>query len=328
MWWSEHRVFVTGCTGFLGSWLTRALVERGASVVGLIRDSNPRSLLILEETIHHMTVVHGAVEDFDLLERVLNEYEIDTVFHLAAQTIVGLANRHPRATFETTIRVNRNLMEACRHIRCVERVIVASSDKAYGGQIQLPYDESTPLQGQHPYDVSKSCGDLLAQAYFQTYRLPVCITRSANFYGGGDLNFSRIVPGTIKAVLQDESPLIRSDGQYVRDYLYIVDAVEAYLSLAEQMLDKDLTGQAFNISAECHLSVLALVTRILQLMEKSHLQPTILNQTDGEIREQCLSGRKAREHLGWQSRYTLDEGLQHTIAWYRTYLQTAKLAPA
>ena len=311
--WQYRRVFITGCTGLLGSWLTKTLVERGAEVTGLIRDLVPKSNLNWSGFNERINIVRGELEDYFKLERAINEYEIDTVFHLGAQTIVSIANRNPLSTFESNIKGTWNLLEACRRTSTISRVVVASSDKAYGEHENLPYDETFPLVGSHPYDVSKSCTDLIAAAYYKTYNLPVCITRCGNFYGGGDLNFNRIVPGTIRTVLKNERPTIRSDGTFIRDYIFILDAVEAYLFLAEKMDDKSIHGEAFNFSNEIQLTVLEITQKILKLMNREDLQPKILNEAKGEIKHQYLSSRKAREILGWKPKYSLEEGLKATI---------------
>ncbi len=316
--WDNKNVFLTGCTGFLGSYMAKELVNLGANVTGLVRDNVPKSNLYKGEEYKKINNVTGAIEDEPLLERILGEYEIDTVFHIAAQAIVGIANRNPLATFETNIRGTYNLLEAARRSPLVERIVVASSDKAYGDQTQLPYHEDMPLKGSHPYDVSKSCTDLIAQAYHKTYGLPVCITRCGNLYGGGDLNFNRIIPQTIKSVLRGERPVIRSDGKFIRDYFYVEDAVKAYLLLAEKMIDLKLEGQAFNFSNEIQLTVLELVNKILALM-KTDRTPIILNQGSNEIVHQYLSAKKARDILGWKPSFTVDEGLTKTIEWYRIF---------
>lgn len=291
-----------------------------ANVVGLVRDDVPHSRLLQERIINRINVVWGEVEDYPLLERALNEYEIDTVFHLAAQTIVGIGNRNPISTVETNIKGTWNLLESCRRSSTVQQIVIASSDKAYGNQETLPYDERMPLQGSHPYDVSKSCADLIASAYFQTYGLPVSITRFGNFYGGGDLNFNRIVPQTIRSVIRNEPPVIRSDGTYVRDYIYIEDAVRAYVLLAEKMAqDPSLHGEAFNFSCEAPITVLELVEKILSSMGCTHLEPRILNEALHEIPRQYLSAQKARKRLGWEPLFTLEEGLRRTIKWYQEF---------
>lgn len=255
----------------------KELIEQGANVTGLVRDHVPQSNLYQGEHVKKMNIVQGALEDLPVIERALGEYEIDTVFHLAAQAIVGVANRNPVSTFEANILGTWNVLEACRKHPLIKRVIVASSDKAYGDQENLPYDEDMPLQGKHPYDVSKSCADLISHTYFHTYGLPVCITRCGNLYGGGDLNFNRIIPQTIQLVLNGEAPEIRSDGTFVRDYFYIEDAVQAYLLLAEKMEEHNLAGEAFNFSNEIQLTVLELVEKILKKMN-SNLKPKVLNQ--------------------------------------------------
>ncbi|USD83502.1 GDP-mannose 4,6-dehydratase [Bacillus safensis] len=318
--WNGKNVFVTGCTGLLGSYLVKELIDQGANVTGLVRDQVPRSNLYQGSQFEKMNVVQGALEDMQTIERALGEYEIDTVFHLAAQAIVGVANRHPVSTFEANILGTWNVLEACRRQPLIKRVIVASSDKAYGDQEQLPYDEDMPLNGKHPYDVSKSCADLISHTYYNTYGLPVCITRCGNLYGGGDLNFNRIIPQTIQLVLEGKAPEIRSDGTFIRDYFYIEDAVKAYLLLAEKMEEKGLAGEAFNFSNEIQLTVLELVDKILKAMG-SELKPRILNQGTHEIKHQYLSAEKARKLLDWKPDYSIDEGLEKTIKWYRQFFQ-------
>ncbi|GED02916.1 putative sugar dehydratase/epimerase YfnG [Bacillus atrophaeus] len=304
----------------MGSYLVKELVDQGANVTGLIRDAVPKSNLYQGEYVQKINIVQGALEDLPVIERALGEYEIDTVFHLAAQAIVGVANRNPISTFEANILGTWNILEACRKHPLIKRVIVASSDKAYGDQENLPYDENMPLQGNHPYDVSKSCADLISHTYFHTYGLPVCITRCGNLYGGGDLNFNRIIPQTIQLVLNGEAPEIRSDGTFVRDYFYIEDAVQAYLLLAEKMEENNLAGEAFNFSNEIQLTVLELVEKILKAMN-SNLKPNVLNQGSNEIKHQYLSAEKARKLLNWTPAYTIDEGLEKTIKWYTEFFK-------
>lgn len=298
----------------------KELIDQGANVTGLVRDHVPQSNLYQGEHIKKMNIVRGSLEDLAVIERTLGEYEIDTVFHLAAQAIVGVANRNPISTFEANILGTWNILEACRKHPLIKRVIVASSDKAYGDQENLPYDENMPLQGKHPYDVSKSCADLISHTYFHTYGLPVCITRCGNLYGGGDLNFNRIIPQTIQLVLNGEAPEIRSDGTFVRDYFYIEDAVQAYLLLAEKMEENNLAGEAFNFSNEIQLTVLELVEKILKKMN-SNLKPKVLNQGSNEIKHQYLSAEKARKLLNWTPAYTIDEGLEKTIEWYTEFFK-------
>ena len=317
--WRDRSVFITGATGLLGGWLTQALIEAGADVTCLIRDWIPQSELVRAGWLERVKVVRGDVCDQALLERALGEHEIETVFHLAAQTIVGIANRNPVSTFETNIRGTWSLLEACRRSKLVGQIVIASSDKAYGDQEELPYDEGTPLQGQHPYDVSKSCADLIAHTYAVSYGLPVTITRCGNFYGGGDLNWNRIIPGSIRSILRGERPIIRSDGEYVRDYFYVEDGAAAYMLLAEQLAtNPGLIGQAFNFSNELQITVLDLTRRILALMD-SPLEPDVRNEAANEIRRQYLSAEKARALLGWKPLYTLDEGLERTLTWYRRF---------
>jgi len=323
--WRDRSVLITGCTGLLGSWLTAELVQRGAMVTGLVRDLVPRSRLYTDRSHEKINVVRGSIEDLAILERSIAEYEVDTVFHLAAQTIVGVANRDPLGTFEANIKGTWNILEACRRVGRVSRIVVASSDKAYGDCEILPYDETTPLQGEHPYDVSKSCADLICRAYYTSYQLPVCITRCGNFYGGGDLNFNRLVPDTIRSALAEKPLLIRSDGTYIRDYFYAKDGALAYLHLAEQMHRPEILGEAFNFSNELQISVVEMVQKILLIMGKSELQPVILNQATNEIKHQYLSAAKARKLLNWEPKYTLELGLQETIDWYENFFGARKL---
>jgi len=318
--WRDRPVLVTGATGLVGSWLSRRLIEAGADVVCLVRDWVPRSELVRAGTLERLKVVRGDVRDREVLERAIGEYETDTVIHLAAQAIVGIANRNPIFTFETNIQGTWNLLEACRRSPGVKSIVIASSDKAYGDQEVLPYAEDAPLAGRHPYDVSKSCADMIAQTYAITYGLPVAITRCGNFYGGGDLNWNRIVPGTIRSVLRGEPPVIRSDGRYVRDYFYVEDGAAAYMLLAEKLYCRpELRGLAFNFSIELEVTVLELVSRILKAMG-STFEPLVLNQASNEIRLQYLSAARARQMLQWSPLFTLDQGIERTIAWYQEFL--------
>jgi len=320
--WKDRPVLVTGATGLLGSWLTKRLVELGADLVCLIRDWVPQNELVRSRCIERVTVVRGHVQNLVLLERVLGEYEIDTTFHLAAQTIVPIANRNPLSTFETNIGGTWALLEASRRSPTTKQIILASSDKAYGEHEKLPYTEEQPLQGRHPYDVSKSCADLIAQAYAATYGLPVAITRCGNFFGGGDLNWNRIVPGTIRSVFRGRRPVVRSDGRHIRDYFYVEDAVAANVLLAERLAEtRSLSGNAFNFSYERPLSVLEMVRLILRLMN-SDLQPIIRNEVTCEIPKQYLSAMRAKTVLGWKPIYTVEESLNRTIKWYTELLGT------
>jgi CDP-glucose 4,6-dehydratase len=319
--WQDRAVFITGATGLLGGWLVKDLLERGAIVTALVRDWVPASEVVRDGLTDRVNIVRGGLASPYLLERVLGEYEIEVVFHLAAQTIVGIANRNPLSTYESNVRGTWNLLEACRRSPVVKSIVIASSDKAYGDQEVLPYTENMPLQGRHPYDVSKSCADLIAQSYSHTFNLPLGITRCGNFYGGGDLNWNRVVPGTIRSVLRGERPIIRSDGKYVRDYFYVEDGAAAYLLLAQRLVeDCKIRGAAYNFSNEEQISVSDLVNSILEKM-RSSLKPEILNQAANEIRHQFLSAERARKELNWKPMFTLDQGLDRTIAWYREALQ-------
>jgi CDP-glucose 4,6-dehydratase len=318
--WKLRTVFITGCTGLLGYWLTEHLLAKGATVVGLVRDCVPQSSFYRFKLNEQVTVIRGTVEDYTLLERILNEYEIDTVFHLAAQTIVETANRNPLSTFESNIRGTWSVLEACRkNHTLVKRIVVASSDKAYGAQEKLPYMEASPLRGAHPYDVSKTCADLIAYAFFNTYKLPVSVTRCGNFYGGGDLNFNRLVSGTIRSVLHDKPLIIRSDGTPKRDYIYIKDAVSGYCALAENLEKLNLSGEAFNFSGGTQLSVSEVFNTILTLMGKKDYPIQILNHAKGEIQDQYLSIEKARKVLNWTPCYSHEDGLRETIEWYSSF---------
>ncbi|HYY97770.1 MAG TPA: NAD-dependent epimerase/dehydratase family protein [Pyrinomonadaceae bacterium] len=317
--WRDRPTFVTGATGLVGGWLVRRLLEAGADVVCLVRDWVPQSEFVRASLVEGVKVVRGDVRDQAEMERALGEYEVDTVIHLAAQTIVGIANRNPVSTFESNVAGTWALLEACRRSPAVRQIVLASSDKAYGDCDVLPYDEETPLRGRHPYDVSKSCADLIAQSYAVTYGLPVVVTRCGNFYGGGDLNWNRIVPGTIRSVLRGQPPVVRSDGQYVRDYFYVEDGAAAYTLLAERLADdRTLAGRAFNFSNEIQVTVLELVERLLGLMG-SDLRPEVRNEASNEIRHQYLSAERARKLLGWRPLFTLEEGLARTVDWYRDF---------
>jgi len=319
LFWRDRSTLVTGATGLLGSWLVPRLVAEGADVVCLVRDWVPQSELVRTGTLDRVKVVRGDVRDRDTLERALGEYEIEAVLHLAAQTIVGIANSNPVSTFETNIQGTWSLLEACRRSPKVRSIVIASSDKAYGAQEVLPYSEETSLAGSHPYDVSKSCADLLAHTYAVSYGLPVAITRCGNFYGGGDLNWNRVVPGTIRSVIRGERPVIRYDGRFIRDYFYVEDGAAAYMLLAERLAaDAALRGMAFNFSNEIQVTVLDLVRRILAVMG-SALEPDIRNEAVNEIRCQCLSAERARRLLQWTPMFSLEEGLRRTIAWYSEF---------
>lgn len=323
------RALVTGATGLVGSCLTRRLVGRGDAVVVLVRDADPQSELLRSGTIDRVSVVNGCLEDYACVERAVNEHEVDTVFHLGAQTIVGTANRSPLGTFEANVRGTYNLLEACRRLGgLVTSVLIASSDKAYGDSDTLPYTEAQPPLGRHPYDVSKSCADLIAQAYFVTYGLPVVIARCGNIYGPGDLNWSRIVPGTIASFLRNERPIIRSDGTFLRDYVYVEDAAAAYMRMAEHAGREGVKGEAFNFGPGEPLTVLQVVEALAKVMGKAHLKPDIRNTAKAEIRDQYLDSAKARKVLGWKPEYTLEQGLRETVEWYEAFLGPGEGRPA
>lgn len=315
--WLDRPTLVTGATGLVGSWVVEHLLEAGAEVVCLVRDRVPRCRLVSAGLTERVVVVHGDVRDQALLERVLGEHEVDSVIHLAAQTIVTIAARNPVSTFESNVAGTWALLEACRRSPTVRQVVVASSDKAYGEQETRACDEDAPLRAVHPYDVSKACADLLARSYAATWGVPVAVTRCGNFYGGGDLNWNRIVPGTIRSVLRGQRPVIRSDGTPVRDYFYVEDGAAAYLHLVERLAeDRDLAGQAFNFSTETPLSVLELVQRILAVTG-SGLEPELQHGAKQELSFQALRAERARRLLGWRPRFALEEGLARTVAWYR-----------
>ena len=315
------NIFVTGATGIVGYCLTSYLYEVGAEVTIYMRDFVPNSSLIKSSIFGKVNVVSGELEDYLKIERTLNEYEIDTVFHLGAQAIVETANRSPLGTFNSNIRGTWNVLEACRNSKLVKNIVVASSDKAYGSSDKLPYLENTPLAGEHPYDVSKSCSDLIAQAYVKTYGMPIGIARCGNIYGGNDLNFNRIVPGTIKSLLNNERPIIRSDGTFKRDYIYVKDVVDSYVVLAENLYKKEVKGESFNFGNGEPISVLEIVKSIQKIMGKEELKPDILNTAKGEIKDQYLDSRKAGKILRWKPRYNFEQGLKETIEWYKNFFK-------
>lgn len=318
--WKNKNIFVTGATGILGSWLVKRLLSEKANITILKRDHVPMSELELSGAIKRVNIVQGCLEDYWTVERALNEYEIDTCFHIAAQAIVQTANRSPLPTFESNVRGTWNLLEALRNNKLIKRIIISTSDKAYGESQKLPYTEQTSLNGKHPYDASKSCCDIISQAYAHTYKMPLGIARCGNIYGGGDLNFNRIIPGTIKSILSGEEPVIRSDGSFIRDYFYVEDAVDAFLSLGKQLEKKEVKGEAFNFSPEQPVSVKELVQKILQI-SGSKLKPRILNEARNEIKEQYLDCKKAEKLLGWKAKTNIDDGLNKTLQWYRAFFE-------
>lgn len=320
--WADRRVFVTGASGLVGGWLVNALLARKADVVILLRDWVPNSMLVQNQTLDQTTIVNGDLRNRELLERIIVEYEIKTVFHLAAQTIVPIANENPLSTFESNITGTWNLLESCRGKKSISEIVIASTDKVYGDTI-LPYREDNPLAAIYPYDVSKACADMLGMCYAKTWGLPVAITRCGNFFGGGDLNWSRLVPGTIRQILRGQQPIIRSNGQLVRDYIYVEDAVSAYLTLAKKMSkDPNLSGEAYNFSNGLPLTTLQLTEKILSVMD-STLQPTILDDAPCEIAAQVLDCKKASERLEWYPVFGIEEGLQKTVTWYKNLLRNS-----
>ncbi len=323
--WDTRPVLVTGATGLLGASLVRMLHGAGADVVALVRDWVPQSEAARSGLLERVRVVRGDIADQAMLERVMGEYEINTVLHLAAQTIVSIANRNPVSTLEANIAGTWCVLEAARRSPSVKQIVLASSDKAYGTQANLPYSESTPLAGEHPYDVSKSCADLIAQMYAKSFKSPVCITRCGNFYGPGDLNWNRIVPGTLRSAIRNERPIVRSDGKFIRDYIFVDDGAAAYLKTAEVMATNPaLHGEAFNFSNETPVTVLDLVGKILATAGKPDLQPEVRNEASNEIREQFLDASKARRELKWKPLFSLEDGLARTHAWYREFLTGAQ----
>jgi len=319
--WSSRKVLVTGATGVVGSWLTRRLLDEGAYVVALIRDLDPQSELLRSGTLQRVNVVNGELEDAVAVTRAVVDHEVDTIMHLGAQTIVGAALRSPASAFASNVGGTWNVLEAARlHASLVRSVVIASSDKAYGTAAQLPYSEDMPLQGRGPYDVSKSCADLLATSYAETYGMPVLIARCGNIYGGGDLNWSRIVPGTIRSLLQGDQPVLRSDGTFKRDYLHVDDVVDAYMLLGDVGHEGRHAGEAFNFSNEAPLTVREIYDLVCEATIGSLLEPKILGQAEHEIRDQWLSASKAHSQLGWTARVSMADGLARTAAWYRALL--------
>lgn len=320
--WGGRSVLVTGGTGLVGSWLVKKLLAARANVALLLKDTNPLSEISRSGDLNRVAVTYGSLEDFTALTHAINLYDVDTVFHLGAQTQVLAAHRYPLQTFEANVRGTYNLLEACRvHPELVKRIVVASTDKAYGTQKVLPYTETTPLEARNSYDVSKSCADLISQSYFHTYGLPLAITRFGNVYGGGDWNANRIVPHTIGCLAEGRRPVMRSDGTPLRDYIYVEDVAEAYMRLAERLDDPAVVGQAFNFSHGVPVSVLQIVSTLRKLMGREDIEPLIQNTARGEIPEQYLDATKAKRLLEWTPRFGLEEGLQHTIDWYLDFFK-------
>mgnify|MGYP001562541284 FL=1 len=318
--WKGMDVLVTGADGFIGSHIAKVLADKRANVTTIVRDVKKTSNLDVLNLRNKVNIIHGDLVNFHDCERTINEYDIQFVFHIAAQAIVGPANRSPLSTFESNIKGTWNILEACRLSKTVKGLIVASSDKAYGQQKKLPYTEESPLNGYYPYDASKACAEILARCYYMTYNLPLAITRNANTYGPADMNMSRIIPDVITTILRGEQPVIRSDGTPERDYMYIKDAVSAYLTLAENLHRKEIVGQAFNFGTSKPISVIDLYNKIIRLMGKN-TKPKILGEAKNEIDRQYLAIDKVKKILKWQPKYTIDQGLKETIEWYRQNYQ-------
>lgn len=316
--WKHKRVLVTGYEGFLGSHLTKALIDSGAKVAGLDIKTR-RKHTILRNDYEKLTIINGSVENLNLLSKILDTYKIDYVFHLAAAALVGESLLDPLVAFSTNIKGTWNCLEACRRYKRIKGVILASSDKAYGEKNVLPYKENASLNGDHPYDASKSCADLLAYTYFNTYGLPVCVTRCGNIFGPGDFNFSRIIPDAIKSIVLNKVLQVRSNGKFTRDYVYVKDIVSAYLFLAQKMRNLKLYGEAFNFSNESPITVVELI-KLIAKIAKCKVNYKILNQAQFEIKHQYLCAAKARKVLGWRPKYSLEQGLKETIEWYQNYL--------
>jgi len=319
--WQQRRVLVTGATGLLGSWLVARLINEGARVTALVLDNDPQSELFRSGNSQKISVVSGNLANFDDVKRAVLRDDVESIFHLGAQTIVGTALKDPRGTFESNVQGTWNVLEAARESQGrVKSILVASSDKAYGSAPSLPYNEDMPLRGEGPYDVSKSATDLISRSYGLTYGLPVVIARCGNIYGGGDLNWSRIVPGTIRSLLNNEKPIIRSDGKFIRDYVYVEDAVDAYLHMAQAIETKNISGDAFNFSRDEPMTVLELYRKISEVVVGSYIEPEIQNTAKAEIHSQHLDSGKARRELGWNSKVTIEDGLKRTLDWYKKFL--------
>lgn len=323
MGWKGLKVLVTGADGFIGSHVAKALIDKGAEITTIVRDIKKRSNIDILDFKKDVNIVHGNLISYEDCERTINEYDVGFCFHIAAQALVGPANRSPLSTFESNIKGTWNILEACRLSKTIKGLIIASSDKAYGNQEKLPYTEDSPLNGYFPYDASKVCGEVLARSYFMTYNLPLAITRNANTYGPADMNLSRIIPDVITRLIRDEQPVIRSDGTLERDYMYIKDAVNAYLTLAENLHRKEVVGQAFNFGTGKPVTVLGLYQKIIKLMGKN-VKPKILNQAKNEIKRQYLDSRKAKKILNWEAKYNLDSGLRETIDWYKNFFSKSQ----
>lgn len=319
--WKDKHVLITGFEGFLGSNLAKKLVTSGAGIVGLDIIVKRKGTILTIDDYRQISVIKGSVADYPLVKKIIRDHKINVVFHLAAEAIVGKSYSNPLWTFSTNVEGTWNILEACRNSKAVQSIIIASSDKAYGAHKDLPYKENTPLKGNHPYDVSKSCADLIASTYAHTYNLPVCVTRCGNIYGPGDFNFSRLIPDAMRCLLKGKTLQVRSDGKFARDYVYVDDIAGGYLRIAELFRKKELLGESFNLSNECPLTVIGLLQKINKLnLCASKLAYRVLNVAKYEIKKQYLSSAKARRVLGWSPEYNLERGLKKTIEWYREHL--------
>jgi len=321
--WKDKNVLITGYEGFLGSHISSTLLNYGARIWGLDIKIHREQIILSNKELKRISIIKGSVENFSLVSKIIRENKIEYIFHLAAKALVNECLKKPIKCFSTNIKGTWNVLEAARNNNTIKAIIIASSDKAYGSHKKLPYTEAAPLLGNHPYDVSKSCADLIAYTYFYSYGLPVAITRCGNIYGPGDFNFSRIVPDTIRCALSEKALLIRSDGKFTRDYVFVDDIINGYILLAEKLAPLKLGGEAFNFSSENPISVLELVGKIYRIVGKKP-NYRILGTAKYEIKHQYLSAAKARKILGWKPRYILKEGLKRTIKWYRDYFQDDK----
>ncbi len=316
--WNKRRVLITGFEGFLGSNLTRKLVGASASIMGLDIKTYRKATLLTASDYDKIKVIKGDVANYSLIRKIISTHKIEVVFHLAAEAIVGRSLENPLKTFATNVKGTWNILEASRISGHVKAVVIASSDKAYGSHENLPYTEQTPLIGRHPYDVSKSCADLIANAYFHTYDVPVCVTRCGNIFGPGDLNFSRIIPDTIRSIILNKTLVIRSDGEFTRDYVFVDDIVEGYILLAQELRKVKFAGEAFNFSNENPIQVKSLVEKIYEVADEDP-DYKILGQARYEIKHQYLLAEKARIMLGWRPQFNLDDALKVTINWYKNH---------
>jgi len=321
--WKNKNVLITGYEGFLGSNLTKALLDLRANIYGLDILTHRKRTILSKNDFHNISIIKGSVEDFSLVAKIIKRNKIEIIFHLAAKSLVGQGLQRPLRTFSTNIKGTWNILEASRQNNSVKAIVIASSDKAYGSHKNLPYREDAPLKGIHPYDVSKSCADLISYAYYHTYNLPVAVTRCGNIYGPGDFNFSRIIPDAIRCALSGNTLLIRSNGRFIRDYIFVGDIVNGYILLAEKLQKLNLGGEAFNFSDENPISVIELVKRIYKIVGKEK-NYKILNQARFEIKRQYLASSKARRVLSWKPKIALSVGLRKTVAWYLRFLRISE----